>query len=298
MPQSSWLSQARPLRGKVFIPNNSPPFPHQVAVFRASGRDERPERHGGQWLCVLRLARTADRRGGMRGAAERQRHLHPGRPSSRLTSRTETTPHSLDLGNRELSGRAPVTTTWSPTRSAAPRSSTARVATTRSRQRRGRQLADGGPATTSSTRAGSPATEPGSAAPAPTSSTSDLPRRQATLDGGRGDDTIVSQPAGGTATGGDGDDIIAIHGLIPQMSGAGFTVNGGDRRRHDHRRRVCRHDPRRRRPGLHRRPERRRRHRRLWLRNGCRPLRRDRYGCGGLRDSPRTVASQPGPFEM
>jgi Ca2+-binding RTX toxin-like protein len=49
----------------------------------------------------------------------------------------------------------------------------------------------------------------------------------ATLDGGTGDDTIVSQPAGGIATGGTGDDIIAIHGQIPQMGGAGFTVSGG-----------------------------------------------------------------------
>ncbi len=49
----------------------------------------------------------------------------------------------------------------------------------------------------------------------------------ATLDGGSGNDTIVSQPAGGTATGGAGDDIIAIHGQIPQMSGEGFTVSGG-----------------------------------------------------------------------
>ncbi len=50
----------------------------------------------------------------------------------------------------------------------------------------------------------------------------------ATLDGGTGHDTIISQPAGGTATGGNGDDIIAIHGQIPQMSGEGFTISGND----------------------------------------------------------------------
>jgi len=51
----------------------------------------------------------------------------------------------------------------------------------------------------------------------------------ATLDGGRGDDTIVTQPSGGTASGGDGDDIIAIHGLVPgPLGGGGFTVSGGD----------------------------------------------------------------------
>ena len=47
------------------------------------------------------------------------------------------------------------------------------------------------------------------------------------INAGTGDDTIVSQPAGGTVTGGTGDDIIAIHGQIPQMGGAGFTVSGG-----------------------------------------------------------------------
>ena len=89
---------------------------------------------------------------------------------------------------------------------------------------------------------------------------------EATLDGGTGDDTIVSQPAGGTATGGIGDDIIAIHGLIPLMSGDGLHRQRRRRRRHDHRRHVCRHDSRRRRTGLHRRPQRRRGHRRLRLR--------------------------------
>ena len=40
---------------------------------------------------------------------------------------------------------------------------------------------------------------------------------QATLDGGSGDDTIVTHPAGGTAAGGDGDDIIVVHGPFPQI---------------------------------------------------------------------------------
>ena len=51
----------------------------------------------------------------------------------------------------------------------------------------------------------------------------------ATLDGGNGDDTIVTQPSGGAASGGDGDDIIAIHGPVPgPLGGGGFTVSGGD----------------------------------------------------------------------
>jgi len=50
----------------------------------------------------------------------------------------------------------------------------------------------------------------------------------AVLDGGNGDDTIISEPADGTATGGDGDDIIAIHGGIPFNSHrVGFTIGGG-----------------------------------------------------------------------
>ena len=50
----------------------------------------------------------------------------------------------------------------------------------------------------------------------------------ATLDGGTGDDTIITHPAGGTAAGGNGDDIIVIHGQVPQFPGGGFTVSGGD----------------------------------------------------------------------
>jgi Ca2+-binding RTX toxin-like protein len=52
----------------------------------------------------------------------------------------------------------------------------------------------------------------------------------AVLDGGKGHDTIVSQPAGGTASGGDGDDIIVIHGRVPERivpNQDGFAISGG-----------------------------------------------------------------------
>ena len=119
---------------------------------------------------------------------------------------------------------------WSPTRSATSHASTARGATTRSAPAaKGQQLADGGSGD-DIVNAGGFA---GNATGLGGSGTDIIYFRTfldglATLDGGTGHDTIVSQPAGGTATGGTGDDIIAIHGQIPQMSGEGFTVSGDD----------------------------------------------------------------------
>ncbi len=50
----------------------------------------------------------------------------------------------------------------------------------------------------------------------------------ATLDGGPGNDTIVSDPTNGTVDGGPGNDTITIDGLVPFLGGAdGFTINGG-----------------------------------------------------------------------
>jgi Ca2+-binding RTX toxin-like protein len=94
----------------------------------------------------------------------------------------------------------------------------------------GGQVADGGPGNDIVKAGGAAGTATGRGGPG-----NDLVyfraqmRSVAILEGGNGDDTIVSQPAGGTAEGGNGDDIIAIHGRIPSVTVDGsFTIHGGD----------------------------------------------------------------------
>ena len=219
------------LAGKVFIPNNSPPFPHQVAVFRAfNGETNDLNVTGGNGFVFsdsLALLTAGA------GCAVQ--------PNGSATCEPGTTVVEAHLKDRDdiahvlISGTASVWAGSGDDNVVADSFSGATFVYGEggdddiAANGEGGQLADGG--------SGDDIVHAGGFAGNGTGlggSGTDIIRFQtvlgghATLDGGRGDDTIVSQPAGGTATGGDGDDIIAIHGLVPQMPGGGFTVNGGN----------------------------------------------------------------------
>jgi Ca2+-binding RTX toxin-like protein len=217
--------------GKVFIPNNSPPAPHQVAVFRAfNGETNDLNVTGGNGFVFsdsLALLTAGA------GCALQ--------PNDSATCEPGTTVVEAHLKDRDdiahvlISGTASVWAGSGDDNVVADSFSGATFVYGEggnddiAANGEGGQLADGG--------SGNDIVHAGGFAGNGTGlggSGTDIIRfqtalgGQATLDGGTGDDTIVSQPAGGTATGGPGDDIIAIHGLVPQMSGGGFTVNGGN----------------------------------------------------------------------
>jgi Ca2+-binding RTX toxin-like protein len=217
--------------GKVFIPNNSPPFPHQVAVFRAfNGETNDLNVTGGNGFVFsdsLALLTVGA------GCALQ--------PNGSATCEAGTTVVEAYLKDKDdvahvlISGTASVWAGSGDDTVIADSFSSGTFVYGEggddeiAANGEGGQLADGGPGDDIVHAGGFAGNGTGLGG----SGTDLIDFRtylggHATLDGGKGDDTIVSQPAGGTATGGDGDDIIAIHGLVPQMSGQGFTVSGGN----------------------------------------------------------------------
>ena len=216
--------------GRVFIPNDSPPFPNQVAIFRAfAGEVNDLDVSGGNGFVFFDSLSLLTAGAGC--AVQ---------PNSSVTCEAGTSVVEAHLRDRDdtahvlISGTARVWAGSGDDHVIADSFSGATFVYGEggdddiAANGEGGQLADGG--------SGNDVVHAGGFAGNGTGlggSGTDLIRFQtvlgglATLDGGTGDDTIVSQPAGGTATGGIGDDIIAIHGLIPQMSGGGFTVSGG-----------------------------------------------------------------------
>jgi Ca2+-binding RTX toxin-like protein len=216
--------------GRVFIPSNSPPSPHQVAVFRAfAGEVNDLDVTGGNGFVFFDSLALLTVGAGCTV-----------QPDTSATCEAGTTVVEAHLRDQDddarvvISGTASVWAGSGDDHVIADSFSGATFVYGQSgdddiaANGEGGQLADGGPGNDTVRAGGFAGNGTGLGG-----SGTDLIRfqtvlgGQATLDGGTGDDTIVSQPAGGTATGGIGDDIIAIHGLIPMMSGGGFTVSGG-----------------------------------------------------------------------
>ena len=255
----------------MFIPNNSPPVPHQVAVFRAlNGETNDLTVTGGNGFVFLDSLALLTAGAGCVLQPNASGTCEPGTTVVEAHLKDEN-----DVAHVLISGTALV---WAGSGDDTVVADSFTGATfvygeggddDIAANGEGGQFADGGSGDDIVHAGGNAGNATGLGG-----SGTDIIRYQtvlgghATLDGGKGDDTIVSQPAGGTATGGAGDDIIAINGLVPQFPGGGFTVSGGDGDDTDHRQCVCRHHRRRRRTGLHRRPQRRRGHRGLWLRLG------------------------------